>query len=41
MSAVVWEHLERQPGFAESIAQGEREIAAGKTVRFKELRGGR
>jgi hypothetical protein len=41
LSAAVWQHLEGQPGFSDSIAQGEREITEGKSVRFKDIRGGR
>lgn len=34
----VWAHLEAQPGFNEAIREGERQIRAGQSVRFSEVR---
>jgi len=38
VSAGVWEALESQPGFSESIRAGEAQIAAGQSVRLSEMR---
>ena len=38
VSAIVWEHMERQPGFSKNIVEGERQIAAGQSTRLAELR---
>ena len=35
---LVWRWLEAQPGFNEAVERGEREIAEGKGVSFKNIR---
>ena len=37
LSAAVWEHLEGQPGFSDAIAEGEAQIAAGRSVKLREV----
>jgi hypothetical protein len=37
-SANVWAMLERLPGFAKRMATGRRQLAAGKSVPFNEVR---
>jgi hypothetical protein len=38
VSAGVWEALESQPGFSDSIRTGEAQIAKGESVRLSEVR---
>lgn len=38
LSAGVWSQLEAQPGFNEAVREGERQIADGRSVRFREIR---
>lgn len=38
LSAAIWDHLEREPGFNEAIAEGQRQIAEGRSVKFREIR---
>lgn len=38
LSAAIWDHLESQPAFNDAIREGERQIAAGQSVKFAEVR---